>query len=185
MTRISRLIYKLLLYSQLGSWSASMTLGLPQCRTGSSANLAAWRSQLALLTVWGTRESPEQSLSTASQASPRKAARNLWIFPELACYAWHLCSRAGDLQVPFQTHGASACPAMSLPFSVFFWYCCRSMSGWLWEKEAVSPAYRVKHAFQARKPLSMTLQQGLDFLVLSFILWNEHTRSKMPTQDEM
>lgn len=108
----SSLLLDLLIMGLSDSWS-------PKCGISSSANLASCRSQLAMLTIFWTRENPEYSLPKASQPGPNKPARNLWKFPELASSAWHLCSRAGDPQATFQSHRTNSHYKMELLLSVF------------------------------------------------------------------
>lgn len=105
----------------------------PKSWISSSAILATCRSQLAMLTVLCTRENPEHILPKASQPSPRKPARNLWKFPELASCASHLRSRAGDPLATFQTHRANSCLWWNshFPFLGIFWYFCMSRASQL------------------------------------------------------
>lgn len=117
-TGIHHLIYQLLSRSWI-SWSwASLMLGPPNVEP---VHMPTWPDVGASwwCSLFSAPGRTRARLLLSQLPGPSTPARNLWKFPELASYAKHLCSWAGNPQAAFQAYRANSHSERELPFSIF------------------------------------------------------------------
>ena len=134
-TGIHHLIYQLLSRSWI-CWSwASLTLGPLNVE---SVHVPTWQMQEPAGHAHCSlhQGEPRARLLLSQLPGPSTPARNLWTFAELASYAKHLCSWAGDPRATFQLSLWDGAPIFHFQPS-FDIFACSGLASCNWKKQVL------------------------------------------------